>query len=90
MVCITDLQADNKDMNENLGAVKAHAMHNCYTISELNEAIQVVKSLMAKNVAKEINKILGVSSPNGSVHQSTSSNRVVGVNATAEPTPAVT
>ena len=90
MICITDLQADNKDMNENLGAVKAHAMHNCYTISELNEASQVVKSPLAKNAAIEVNKILDVGSPNGSMHQSTSSNRVVGVNATAEPTPAVT
>ena len=90
MLCITDLQADNKDMNENLGAVKAHAMHNCYTISELNEAIQVVNSPLTKNAAIEINKILDFCSPNGSMHQSTSSNRVVGVDATAEPTPAVT
>ena len=28
MLCITDLQADSKDMNENIGAVKAHAIHN--------------------------------------------------------------
>ena len=90
MVCITDLQTDNKDMNENLGAVKAHAMHNFYTISELNEAIQVVKSPLAKIAAIEINKILYVCSPNGSMHQSTSSNPVVGVDATAEPTPAGT
>ena len=68
MVCITDLQADNKDMNENLGAVKTHAMHNCYTISELNEAIQVVKLPLAKNAAIEINKILDASSPNRSMH----------------------
>ena len=90
MLCITDLQSENKSVKENLGAVKAHAISNSDKISEINESIQEIKSLLAMNAATEINKILGVSSPNGSMHQSTSSNPVVGVDATAEPIPAVT
>ena len=82
MLCINELQAESKNVKENLGAVKAHAISNSDKISEINEAIQEIKSLLAMNAATEINKILGVNSPNGSLHQS--------VNATAEPTPTVT
>ena len=45
-------------MKENLGAVKAHAINNSDKISEINEAIQEIRSLLAKNAATEINKSL--------------------------------
>ena len=89
MLCITDLQTENKSVKENLGAVKAHAISNSDKISELNEAIQEIKSLLAMNAATEINKIIGLTSPNRSLHHS-SSNPGVGVKASAESTPAVT